>query len=1379
MHAIFKATRHRIFLATIVGMLVLFPIGVDAFLDFNGGGFFNPDPGDQGFPNPGGGGPLSISCGATPRTISSGGSVNWFSSVSGGTGSYTYSWSGTNGLSGNASNVFKTYSTVGTKTAQVTVYSGGQTASDTCGTVQVSAPTPSPTVSLSANPTSIAAGNTSTLSWSSSNATSCTGSGFSTGGATSGSRSVSPSSNTTYGIVCSGAGGTVYKAASVSVTQAVATNLSIYPTSIVRGNSATISWSSSNATSCTGSGFSTGGATSGSRSVSPSSSTTYSVTCQNSVSSSSKSRTLTVTTPTPAPTASLSASPSSLTQGQYTTLSWSSSNASSCAGSGFSTSNRTSGSVTISPNSTTNYSVTCYGTGGTASDSSRVTVTTPLPSSCSSGSRQTVSMALYNTNNEASGIWGSASINSSYAPGETIRATGSLWSDDYPRACPSLSINGTSFNLGCQLQLAPSKVLTVGTAPSTPGTYQMWWAVGSTGSYRLDRICPMTYTVVAPAPTTSLSASPSSITRGDNSTLSWSSTNATSCSGNGFNTSNRTSGSVSVSPNSTTNYSVTCTGGGGSRSDSSTVTVTTPTPAPTASLSASPSSLTQGQYTTLSWSSSNASSCAGSGFSTSNRTSGSVTISPNSTTNYSVTCYGTGGTASDSSRVTVTTPLPSSCSSGSRQTVSMALYNTNNEASGIWGSASINSSYAPGETIRATGSLWSDDYPRACPSLSINGTSFNLGCQLQLAPSKVLTVGTAPSTPGTYQMWWAVGSTGSYRLDRICPMTYTVVAPAPTTSLSASPSSITRGDNSTLSWSSTNATSCSGNGFNTSNRTSGSVSVSPNSTTNYSVTCTGGGGSDSDTARVTVNDPPPEPTANISVNPSTIIRGNSSTLSWSSTAASFCTGSGFSTSNRTSGSVSVSPNSTTNYSVTCSGTGGSDSDTARVTVNDPAPTTSLSASPSSITRGDNSTLSWSSTNATSCSGNGFNTSNRTSGSVSVSPNSTTNYSVTCTGGGGSDSDTARVTVNDPPPEPTANISVNPSTIIRGNSSTISWSSEDATGCTGSGFSTSGATSGSRTISPPSSRNYSVTCSGPGGSDSDTAGITVNDPAPTASLSVSPSSITRGETVTLSWSSNNATRCSGDGQDGFFTGGNASGNITIIPTGSKTYTVSCTGPGGSASDGVYVSVSNPAPTASLSASPSSLTQGGNTRLSWNSTNATRCSGDGQDGFYTNARTSGSVTITPSSSKTYTVTCEGYGGEDTDSASVSISTQCSDGIDNDGDGLIDHPNDPGCFAASDNDEYNPPPEASISLSVSPNPARTNETARLSWTARNVENGSCRLTGSNGDSWNLSGTQGSRTSSTLTEEVTYTLRCTDLEDEIVEQQVDVKLTPIFREI
>jgi hypothetical protein len=78
-------------------------------------------------------------------------------------------------------------------------------------------PTPStaPTVTLTASKTSITTGGTSNLTWGSTNATSCTGTGFTASGIT-GTVTVSPTVTTTYGITCTGAGGSA--SANVTVT---------------------------------------------------------------------------------------------------------------------------------------------------------------------------------------------------------------------------------------------------------------------------------------------------------------------------------------------------------------------------------------------------------------------------------------------------------------------------------------------------------------------------------------------------------------------------------------------------------------------------------------------------------------------------------------------------------------------------------------------------------------------------------------------------------------------------------------------------------------------------------------------------------------------------------------------------------------------------------------------------------------------------------------------------------------------------------------------------------------------------------------------------------------------------------------------------------
>lgn len=103
----------------------------------------------------------------------------------------------------------------------------------------------SPTATLSANPTSIVSGSSSVLTWSSTNATSCTGTGFSTGGATSGSVSTgSLSSTTTYSVSCAGTGGTATDSETVTVTGAGAANLTagaITPTTATAGTAVSLS----------------------------------------------------------------------------------------------------------------------------------------------------------------------------------------------------------------------------------------------------------------------------------------------------------------------------------------------------------------------------------------------------------------------------------------------------------------------------------------------------------------------------------------------------------------------------------------------------------------------------------------------------------------------------------------------------------------------------------------------------------------------------------------------------------------------------------------------------------------------------------------------------------------------------------------------------------------------------------------------------------------------------------------------------------------------------------------------------------------------------------------------------------------------------------
>jgi hypothetical protein len=78
-------------------------------------------------------GNLVAACFADRTTATIGTPVTWSVEVTGGTGQYAYSWSGTNGLAGTGASAIQSYGTTGQKNAAVLINSGGQTISQACG----------------------------------------------------------------------------------------------------------------------------------------------------------------------------------------------------------------------------------------------------------------------------------------------------------------------------------------------------------------------------------------------------------------------------------------------------------------------------------------------------------------------------------------------------------------------------------------------------------------------------------------------------------------------------------------------------------------------------------------------------------------------------------------------------------------------------------------------------------------------------------------------------------------------------------------------------------------------------------------------------------------------------------------------------------------------------------------------------------------------------------------------------------------------------------------------------------------------------------------------------------------------------------------------
>ncbi len=81
------------------------------------------------------------------------------------------------------------------------------------------------------------------------------------------------------------------------------------------------------------------------------------------------------------------------------------------------------------------------------------------------------------------------------------------------------------------------------------------------------------------------------------------------------------------------------------------------------------------------------------------------------------------------------------------------------------------------------------------------------------------------------------------------------------------------------------------------------------------------------------------------------------------------------------------------------------------------------------------------------------------------------------------------------------------------------------------------------------------------------------PQPSSNLSISPSSIKQGETAKLSWTSRDATDCSIQPGVGSVS---LQGEKSVTPSSNASYTLNCTGPGGSSSSNAAVAVVIPQP-----------------------------------------------------------------------------------------------------------------------------------------------------------------------------------------------------------
>jgi hypothetical protein len=248
---------------------------------------------------------------------------------------------------------------------------GGQSVSQTL-TITVGASTPS-IIRFTAAPSTIAAGQSSTLSWATTGVTSVTISGISGNLPANGSHSVSPTTTTTYTLTATGADGKTTVTAQVVVTISgsqvpIVNSFTVSPNTISSGGTAQLCWNVSNATSVSIAPTLGTVQSTACTPVSPTQTTTYVLTATNAAGPTQASVTLTVGG---VQILSFSANPAfSPVSGSPVVLSWTTQNATSAVITGTGVpagSVAVNGSVTVYPTTNSDYTLTAYGPGGPVS----------------------------------------------------------------------------------------------------------------------------------------------------------------------------------------------------------------------------------------------------------------------------------------------------------------------------------------------------------------------------------------------------------------------------------------------------------------------------------------------------------------------------------------------------------------------------------------------------------------------------------------------------------------------------------------------------------------------------------------------------------------------------------------------------------------------------------------------------------------------------------------------------------------------------------------------------------------------------------------------------------------------------------------------------
>ncbi len=156
------------------------------------------------------------------------------------------------------------------------------------------------------------------------------------------------------------------------------------------------------------------------------------------------------------------------------------------------------------------------------------------------------------------------------------------------------------------------------------------------------------------------------------------------------------------------------------------------------------------------------------------------------------------------------------------------------------------------------------------------------------------------------------------------------------------------------------------------------------------------------------------------------------------------------------------------------------------------------------------------------------------------------------------------------PIPILNVSVDRELIRLGQAATLTWNSTNAQSVVIEPGIGEVSPSGSITVMPSKTTKYTIVVTGAAGILNEQVTVYVVDPSvlPSATITAAPSKIEQGEVSTLSWTSSNAESCVIEPDIGEVW---ISGAVEVLPTEDTTYTITASGPAGTTTESVTISL----------------------------------------------------------------------------------------------------------------------------------------------------------------------------------------------------------------